>query len=597
MPKNGFPVPRANGRMPFGGDIPTAGPTGCSATPCGHRDRQPGLRHPQDMMNELKMPHFEPVAETVRNPVPTELHAADRQRQRQQALFETLLRARIRHAGDGPPPVRTFQEGLIVVIATYNDGRPLLDPAARINTIHHLLLALEHQRPGLPESARSNFKVVIADNGLNAQQRSRLEDYFTALRAKAKANHRTPPKLLVVPAPKIRGDEFTRTAGYARNLALREIRRRRDAGDASFDAPVLIHDDDAVTDGIGDMYRLLSRHRNVLGAVAPSVIGVRDMALHATEIRARRYEPRLGTSAQSSSFPPVFDRDGLINFSVLFAFGSARIPKTCALLLHPRAIDDLASERGEVFHVWKKGSFEDMCCSIGLACSDWDIFTCGSARAYDQVRNNPEARLRQQFAWAYDHATAFHDFSEVSKLLPEPVVHPGASALVPLPRESRTRAEGWGLQRFGRIVGHPGLQATVARPDEVLETLDLILEQVSTPRRAALFQEKHAYAFEGGLETVENLIAAARASQQAVKAVSAQLNPERLRRIEVPFADHRREYAGGGERAGHAEALRFGPDTRVARLLGNLASMFRNSANDFANGDVRCLAFGPRQAT
>ena len=547
-------------------------------------------------MKESNHLHFEPVVEPVWSDAPTERSATERQRLRQQALLETLARARS-HAHDGPPQPRTFQEGLIVVIATYNDGRPMLDPGARINTIHHLLLALEHQRAALPESAQGNFKVVIADNGMLANQRSRLEDYFGALRMQAKTNRRSPPQCLIVGAPKIWGDDFTRTAGYARNLALREIRRYRDAGDSSFDAPVLIHDDDAVTDGIGDMYRLLSRHRNVLGAVAPSVRGVRDMASHASRIRGRRTKPRRGTSAQSSSFPPVFDKDGLINFSVLFAFGGSRVPKTCALLLHPRAIDDLASEDGEVFHVWKKGSFEDMSCSIGLACSDWDIFACRSAHAYDQVRSHPEARLRQQFAWAYDHATAFHDFSEVSKQLADPVVHHGISALTPLPKEVRTREEGWGLQRMLRLRGFPGLQATIARPDEVRETLSYIREQLSTPRRVKRFLNKHSYALEGGFENAKNLSVTVRLTLKVVGQVIAQLDPARLIRIEMPFVDYRRAYSPAGDRAGHTDALRFERDTRVARLLGNLASMFRNPTNDFRKGKVRCMACGPRQAT
>ncbi len=547
-------------------------------------------------MKKTKHPHFEPVVELVRSDAPTEQSAAERQRHRQQALLETLLRARVQ-AHDGPPQPRTFEEGLIVVIATYNDGRPLLDPGARINTIHHLLLALEHQRGALPESAQGNFKVVIADNEMAEQQRSRLEDYFSALKTQAKANRRPPPQCLIISAPRIRGDDFTRTAGYARNLALREIRRLRDAGDSSFDAPVLIHDDDAVTDGIGDMYRLLSRHRNVLGAVAPNVQGVRDLASYALRIRSRRPRLRRGTSAQISSFPPVFDTDGLINFSVLFAFGGSRVPKTCALLLHPRALDDLASGNGEVFHVWKKGSFEDMCCSIGLACSDWDIFSCRSARAYDQVRHHPEARLRQQFGWGYDHATAFYDFSEVSRQLPEPTVHHGISVLTPLSKEERTREEGWGLQRTLRLRGFPGLQATIARPHEVLETLSYIREQLTTPRRAARFRKKHNYAFEGGFESLKNLSATVRLNLKVVEQVIAQLDPTRLRRIEVPFVDHRWAYSQAGDRAGHADALRFGRDTRVARLLGNLASMFRNPTNDFRKGKVRCVVLGPRQAT
>lgn len=543
------------------------------------------------------LPSFDPVAEAAAGDVPADASASSRQRQRQRALHETLLRAWSRHAGDGPPPERTFTEGLIVVIATYNDGRPVLDPGARINTLHHLLLALEHQRPALPESARRNFKVVIADNGLSPSQRSQLDDYFTALRAQAKAHGRTAPQFLVVPAPKVPGDDFTRTAGYARNVALREIRSRREAGDRTFDAPVLIHDDDAVTDGIGDLYRLLSRHRNVLGAVAPCVRGVRDLARHATDIRARAHQPRLGTSAQSTSFPPVFDRDGLINFSILFAFGGTRIPKTCALLLHPRAIDDLASAHGEVFHVWRRGSFEDMCCSIGLACSDWDIFSCRSAHAYDQVRHNPEARLQQQFAWAYDHATAFFDFSEVSKRLPAPVVHRGISILAPLPKERRTPTAGWGLQRLTRLTGFPGLQAVVARPEEVLESLEYIRAQLADSRRCTRFLRKHPYALAGAFERVEHLRQCVRLTLRVVKAVLAEAESGKARPIEIPFVDHQRLYARAGERKLHAEAVRFHRDARVARLLGNLASLFRNPVNDFPGGRVRCVALGPRQAT
>lgn len=539
---------------------------------------------------------FEPLAERARENAPTDKSAADRQKHRQKALLETLMRAHVPFDDDGPPPVRTFEEGLIVVIATYNDGKPLLDPNARINTIHHLLLALEHQRAAMPVSARSNFKIVVADNGMSPHQRSRISDYFILLASQAEAHGRTAPECLLVDAPKIRGNEFTRTAGYARNRALQEIRRRREAGDRSFDAPVLIHDDDAVTRGVGDMYKLLSRNRNVVGAVAPRVQGVREMARYATEIRAQTEGRRRGGSAQSSTFPSVFDKDGLLNFSVLFAFGGARIPKTCSLLLHPRAIDDLTSVAGDVFHVWRRGSFEDMCCSIGLACSNWDIYECQSARAYDQVRSYPEARLRQQFGWAYDHATAFYDFSEVSKLLPAPVVHRGVSVLVPLPKEQRTPQEGWGLHRLPGLPGFPGLQATIVRPEEVRENLQFMKEHLSSRRMADAFMAKHDYAFDGCFPGPGELLASINVTLSVVELVLEHIKSSAPRHIEVPFVDHGKEYGSSGDRAKHAEALRYDRDTRVARMLGNLGSMFRNQANDLPNGRVRYVVMGPRQA-
>ena len=540
---------------------------------------------------------FEPVVENPRGGIPSDRSASERQRRRQRALHETLLRAAYAIDDDGPPAQRGYTEGLVVVVATYNDGKPLQDPAARINTIYHLLLALEHQREALPPRARNNFKILVADNGMSPEQRARLEDHFQVVRSQATANDRMPPLCRVVDAPKVRGDDFTRTAGYARNMALREIRRLRDAGDPSFDAPVLIHDDDAVTRGIGDMYKLLSRHRHVVGAVAPVVHGVWDMTRHATAIRAERHQPRRGTPAQCRSFPSVFGLDGLLNFSVLFAFGGSRVPKTCSLLLHPRAIDDISSAAGEVFHVWRRGSFEDMCCSIGLSCSNWDLFECHSARAYDQVRSNLESRLRQQFSWAYDHATAFYDFSEVSKLLPTPVVYDGVSVLAPLPKDDRTRTEGWGLQRFPSLPGFPALQATMVRPEEIRESLAFVREQLLAPRRREEFLGKHDYALDGCFETAENLLRTVEQTLHVVDAVRGRLDPTSFVRVEVPFIDHKNVYAPSGDRGKHAEGLRFERDVRVARLLGNLGSMFRNPANDFARGRVHYLTLGPRQAT
>ncbi len=548
-------------------------------------------------MNQFHQSSFEPVAERIRDAAATEKAAAERQTLRQQALHETLRRASLPNAGEAPPAGRTFHDGLIVVIATYNDGKPLLHPSARINTIQHLLLALEHQRSALPEKARDNFKIVVADNGLTFDQHSRLTDYFTGLKAQAAANNRPCPECLIVKAPKIRGDVYTGTAGYARNQALQEIRRRKLAGDLSYDAPVLIHDDDAVTHGIGDLYQVLSRNRAIIGAVAPCVQGVRNMARRATEIRSRSYEPRRGPPPRSTSFPSVFDPDGQLNFSLLLAFGSSRTPKTCALLLHPGAIDDLMSQAGDVFHVWKKGSFEDMCLGICLACSNWDIYRCDVARAYDQVRTSPEARLRQQFGWAYDHATAFYDFSLVSRTLPAPVVHHGISALAPLPKRERTPQEGWGLYRLSHLPGYPELQATIVRPEEVRETLSFVQDQLSGQRRAKAFLEEHAFALKGCFETPENLLATVRLTLAVVEQVLSQLEASKCTRLSVPFVDHTMLYSTADDRAGQADALRYERGTRVARLLGNLASMFRNPANDFAQGVVRFVALGPRQAT
>ncbi|MCW5557630.1 MAG: hypothetical protein KIT22_07350 [Verrucomicrobiae bacterium] len=539
---------------------------------------------------------FIPAVERVGMGSLVERHAAEQQEIRQRALLDTLQRAEAPRDFDGPPPARSFEEGLIVVIATYDDGKPLLDPSARINTIHHLLLALEHQRSALPDKARDNFKIIISDNGLNDDQRSRLKDYLANLSTQARAKARTKPEWMIVDAPKERGNSYTRTAGFARNRALREIWRRKRT-DRSFRAPVLIHDDDAVTDGIGEMYKLLSRHRNVIGAVAPCVDKVRDVGRHAIHVRTQTYERRRGTPAQCSSFPSLFDSDGLINFNVLFAFGSSRIPKTCSLLLHPEAIDDLTSNNGDVFHVWKRGSFEDMCLSIGLACSNWDVFECKSSRAYDQVRGHPGAALRQQFSWAYDHATAFYDFSVISKLLPTSVVYPGVSVLVPLAKEERSALGGWGLQRLRRLRGFSGLQATIARPEEVRETLRYIREQMSTKRQALAFRRKHRYAFEGGFGTVKDLLATVRVTLGVVDQVLKQLDPDKFERIEVPFIDRKLVYSTWGERGDYSEALRYERDLRVARLLGNLGSMYRNSTNDFARGVVRCVALGPRQAT
>lgn len=548
-------------------------------------------------MNDFNQSRFEPVAERARDAAPKERTAAERQTLRQRALYDMLRRTSNPPADEVLPASRSFHEGLIVVIATYNDGKPVLDPSARINTIQHLLLALEHQRSALPAPARANFKIVVADNGLTFDQHSRLRDYFTGLKAQAEANGRSCPECVIVPAPKIRGNVYTSTAGYARNRALQEIRRRWLAGDNSYNAPVLIHDDDAVTQGIGDLYQVLSRNRAVVGAVAPSVQAVRNMARRATEIRSRSYESRRGPPPPSSSFPSVFDRDGLLNFSLLLAFGSTRVPKTCALLLHPRAIEDILSADGEVFHVWKNGSFEDMCLGISLACANWDMYRCEEAQAYDQVRIVTESRLRQQFGWAYDHATAFHDFSLVSRMLESPVVHPGVSVLVPLPKRERTLHEGWGLQRISQLDGFPGLQATIVRPEEVLEILRHIRDQLSGQRRRKAFVEEHGYAFKGCFETLENLAATVRVTLAVVEQVLSQLDTSAYRRVGVSFLDHEMIYSALGDQARQAEALRFERETRVARLLGNLGSMFRNPTNDFARGVVHLVALGPRQAT
>ena len=281
----------------------------------------------------------------------------------------------------------------------------------------------------------------------------------------------------------------------------------------------------------------------------------------------------------------------------MFAFGGARIPKTCALLLHPRALDDLTSDDGEVFHVWKRGSFEDMCCCIGLACSNWDIYECESARAYDQVRGNQEARLRQQFGWAYDHATAFYDFSEVSQRLPSPVVYPGVSALVPLSKHQRTPQEGWGLVRIPQLTGYPELRATIVRPEEVREILCYIRNHLSTGKRAEAFRKSHAYAFEGCFETTENLSVTVKVTLKLADQVLSQIHTGDLRKVEVPFVDHKKIYSLAAEKGRPADAMRYEVETRVARLLGNLGSMFRNPANDFLQGTVRYVTLGPRQAT
>lgn len=88
-----------------------------------------------------------------------------------------------------------------------------------------------------------------------------------------------------------------------------------------------------------------------------------------------------------------------------------------------------------------------------------------------------------------------------------------------------------------------------------------------------------------------------RVGRRLVRAILAQLASDRCRRIEVPFVDHRAAATRKGRQANPAEALRFHRDTRVARLLGNLASLYRNPMNDFREGKVRCVALGPRQAT
>lgn len=486
---------------------------------------------------------------------------------------------------------RQEQPGLINLIASYDDKCPASEPLARQNTLANHVQILAAQLRHLPSRVRENFHIVIANNGMSSSQLVSIRGVVDSINNKLRQAEEPEIKLHIVHAPKDPSDPKTQTAAYSRNHGGSFIRQKR-LDDPRFASPILIGDDDSFPLGVAGLLNVLAKGCGKIGAVAPlnrntdNVILKGDAAL--AELDAGHHSPSQNPSFRN--FPGIMDNHGKINFCLLTAFGGSRVPKTCSLLLDGYAVQTMQDSKGDLFLVCPEGSFEDMMLSARLEQQGYDLVECQDAQVYDQVRVNPRARAFQQFRWASDHASAYHDFILVGRREKQPLVFEGISVLIPA-------YDRWMLRNIS--ADEPGVTqplntrricASIVNPAEVLELLSRI--ELSVAQDPDAFMAKYPYAFEGregSFRDIDVLKKTVALSTKLIQTIAPCMPRVPSDDVHVPVLS--REQLDGPDQ------LRFEDDVRVARLLGNLAAMATMTSNDIEGGKLRVALLGPRQAT
>jgi hypothetical protein len=486
---------------------------------------------------------------------------------------------------------RQEQPGLISVIASYDDKKPPTDPLARQNTLAKTIEVIAAQMEYLPLNVRKNFHVILADNGMTREQVAAAQSVIDRANAKLHQSGMDRIQFHIAHAHKDPSNDLTATAAYARNKAFSLVRNmRRD--EPRFSAPTLVNDDDAVTLGIPAMHMVLRNGGGTIGAVAPlnrSTTDVASTAQTALE-RLSKGHYRASPDCPVRVFPGITESAGAINFCLLTAFGGTRVPKTCSLMIDGHAVQSMQNEEGELFLVCPEGSFEDMLLSGGLERRGYKIVECARAEVFDQVRVDSRARGLQQFRWAFDHATAFHDFVCLGQTTKESLIFDGVSVLQP--QDNR-----WLLARIpgneptmSRALNTQRVHGAIVNPTEVRELLSRIeIALVNDPDH---FIESHPYAFKGrpgsfrNIEVLQKTVTMCKELLDGVTPVMQRLEHEV---VDVPVLTV--------DNLTPADQLRFNIDTRVARMLGNLAAIACMSSNDIEGGTLRVALLGPRQPT
>ena len=231
-----------------------------------------------------------------------------------------------------------------------------------------------------------------------------------------------------------------------------------------------------------------------------------------------------------------------------------------------------------------------MLLSGGLERRGYKIVECARAEVFDQVRVDSRARGLQQFRWAFDHATAFHDFVCLGQTTKESLIFDGVSVLQP--QDNR-----WLLARIpgneptmSRALNTQRVHGAIVNPTEVRELLSRIeIALVNDPDH---FIESHPYAFKGrpgsfrNIEVLQKTVTMCKELLDGVTPVMQRLEHEV---VDVPVLTV--------DNLTPADQLRFNIDTRVARMLGNLAAIACMSSNDIEGGTLRVALLGPRQPT
>jgi hypothetical protein len=259
-------------------------------------------------------------------------------------------------------------------------------------------------------------------------------------------------------------------------------------------------------------------------------------------------------------------------------------------MLDGDAVQSMQNHAGELFLVCPEGSFEDMLLSGGLERQGYKVVECPEAEVFDQVRVDPRARGLQQFRWAFDHATAFHDFVRIGEATSEGLVFHGVSVLEPGTQQ-------WQIARIGsqeatiiRALNTDSISAAIVNPAEVRELLSRI--EISLAHDPDHFIASHPYAFKGragSFRSEDALQKTVRLCQELLEQVMPVMDFVKKDPVDVPVI--------AMTDLNQADQLRFELDCRIARILGNLAAIASMTSNDIEAGTLRVALLGPRQPT
>jgi hypothetical protein len=447
--------------------------------------------------------------------------------------------------------VRTIggaRDGLVAIVPTY-------EAPERRETMKALLLSLARQKPS--ESVGKVFsRVVIADNGMAPESQQIVNQFARSVGLDVE---------IVNAHPQHNGQK---NAAHARNVAVNRVREKAKL-EPEYRGDVFFIDDDQALLGeraMNYMTRVLSKRNNGVAA-SLSAKEVRELNQQTYNDQNERYEvPKIHINGASEALkvfplPPLWvnafvgDNAGqvkqipVVDLGPLLALGGEMAAKTNGLLIKRDVIEKLSEKGGkELFIRMDNGSFEDMWLNLMLA-NHGVVYRCPEVEALDLVRTSQQSLNVQQAKWGRDHVLAAHELNMMGYL------KPGVTVFEP---------------KNGRFVEWPtgafpsNYSGVIVNPREIREAWKVLSDMLDagTDLGSILGAPVDQDAFTDEMRRLDDWLNAVKLDADPKKQLR-EIRTGLPEPVEVPNKAWEKE----------AKWVRFSPETKAARLAGNLAGM------------------------
>lgn len=451
-----------------------------------------------------------------------------------QESVDASRRGHLRRLLELAPPVSGLghlRGGLTIVIPTY-------DEEVRTRTLPLALRAVAAQR--LPGS----LLVVVADNGMSARQRATVTETARSVGL----------DLHVVDARPSRDDQ--RSAPYARNVALREIRHRARHDPRFRASQILLLDDDAapLPGAIQAMDAARRAHHD-----AVAVIGVSRTVPTLDDDVFRRHAEHGLAEGGALPMPSLYGTRG-VDVGALVAFSGEVSTKSNCLLLDARVVFDLLDGAGDAFVAYPNGTVDDMILGAALNRRGTVVRARGAA-VLDQEPAPGRGFRRQRSRFGRDHAILLSDLVQVGH-----AEHRAQGIMVLEPSSI-----GWSQH----LLPAPGVTGVVIHPAELGPTLEHLSHMVREGALQGFDPDYERGPLAEGLRIGSRVLAFIERQLDRSHVVARPDLPKW-----VPLPDD--------------PSSRWSMDSRAAQLAGNLMGLhdIRSEAHD---GLPQCFLLGGRQ--